>query len=309
MKARIVKILKWVGIAFFVFVTGFLILQRVEFFENAMLNMSFRYNDTSTLEKFSNQLISPEIKYTYYKNIKVRYMQLVTNPTLPYVIFIHGAPGSSADYLEYFKDDTLIAKANLISVDRIGYGYSEYGTFETSLKAQAAAIAKVIEESCTHNNIIIVGHSYGGPIALRLAVDLDRIFKGILLLAPAIDPKNEKEVKIASLGINPWTRWIATPALQVASAEKTTHISELKKLEGYLQKINTPVCHIHGTKDSLVPYENVEFSKRMLDPELLEIITLKNVDHFLPWSHHDLVVDKILELCKAEEITKGIAQF
>jgi len=300
MLTRIVRILKWFGITIIVIIPIFLILQRIEFFNNAMLNMSFRYDDESTIDKFQNSSIAPEIKYTNYRNSKIRYLHLITNPDLPYVVFIHGAPGSSADYLEYFKDKRLIPNVNLISVDRLGYGYSEYGTFETSLINQAEVIEKVIEASLTNDNIIIVGHSYGGPIALQLSIMSKKRFNGIILLAPAIDPENEKEVKIAGLGINPWTRWIATPAIQVASAEKTTHISELQKLEPILVKNHTPVCHIHGTKDSLVPYENVEFSRRMIDPDLLDIITIENVDHFLPWSHHDLVVDKIFEFCEPE---------
>ena len=120
----------------------------------------------------------------------------------------------------------------------------------------------------------------------------------MILLAPAIDPKNEKEVKIASLGTHPWTRWLITPAFRVASVEKSTHIAELKKLEPHLDDIDIPVCLIHGTEDSLVPYANVAFAKEKINPDLLEVISLDGVDHFLPWTHHDLVAVKIIQMIK-----------
>jgi len=276
-------------------------MQRFEVFDNAILNMSFRYDDKKINKIFCDQPVKPEVRYIHYENHQIRYLQLISDPKRPYLVFVHGAPGSSADYHNYFKDEKLFSQVNIISVDRLGYGYSEYGSFETSLKRQAAAIEAVIDAVCKNNDIFIVGHSYGGPIVLQMAIDNANSFKGILLLAPAIDPKNEKEVKIAGLGIHPLTRWLLTPAWRVASAEKLSHVSELEKLAPQLSKISIPIYLMHGTQDSLVPYENVDFAKKKIDPDLLEIITLEGVDHFLPWTHHDLIVNKILQIVVNKE--------
>ncbi len=301
MKTRIFRILKWSFLVLTVLLVVFIIMQRLEAFDNALLNMSFRYDDKKVNKIFSVQPVKPEVKYIHYQNSQIRFLQLISNPDHPYVVFIHGAPGSSADYHNFFKDEKLISKVNIISVDRPGYGYSDYGSFVTSLKRQAEAIQAVIDAVCKNNKILIVGHSYGGPIVLQMAIDNPNSYTAILLLAPAIDPKSEKEVKIASLGIHPLTRWLLTPAWRVASAEKLSHVSELEQLEPQLSKISIPVFLMHGTKDSLVPYENVEFAKEKIDPKLLEIMTLEGVDHFLPWTHHDLIVNKILDIINANE--------
>jgi len=301
MKSKTKKVLKRLGISLLLLLMSFIILQRVEFFESAFLNMSFRYSDQKMMEKLASEPLFPKIQYTSYLDFKIRYVKLSVNPNFPWVVFIHGAPGSSADYLDFFKNEKLTTNVNLISVDRLGYGYSDYGSFEVSLDTQARAIHQIIQEACTNEYIIIVGHSYGGPIALQLAMQTHLQSASLILLAPAIDPDHEKEISLASLGIIPWTRWLITPAWQVASAEKINHVEELRKLESLLNQVSIPVCHIHGTRDSLVPYENLAYSIKKIKPELLECVTLEGVDHFLPWSHHDLVVEKILEYCHQQK--------
>lgn len=294
MKPNGKNFLIWVGICFAAFVI-FWFLIRLEIISHPLVNMSFRFSDKKVESKFEKVALIPEIKYLNNNDRRVRYLHLAIRSDLPYVMFIHGAPGSSADYLNYFKDERLNKKINLISVDRPGYGYSNYGLAETSIQKQAAAIHMVAERECHNTRVVLVGHSYGGPIALRMAADFPKSYHAVVLLAPAIDPKNEKKIKIAALGANKFSGWLIPPAMQVAAHEKITHVQELKKLEPLIKNIQIPVYLIHGTNDSLVPFENVAFARNHLSDNILNIMPLQNVDHFLPWSHHDLVVDKILE--------------
>ena len=260
-----------------------------------MVNMSFRHSDKQLARQFEGEMIKPQIKYITYENRKIRYLEINTDPTLPLVVFIHGAPGSLSDYLRYFHDENLYSKVNLISVDRPGYGNSGFGDSETSLREQCRAIQTIVQ-MYKNQQIVIVGHSYGGPVAVKMAMDFQGFYKGIILLAPALDPSNEKEIKLANLPAKQPIRWLTPPALRVAADEKITHIEELKLIAPDYLKIETPICHIHGDQDSLVPYENLVFSMKKIDPNYLETITLKDVDHFLPWSHYDLVVGKILDM-------------
>ena len=198
-----------------------------------------------------------------------------------------------SDFSAFFNDEELYRKTNIISVDRLGYGNSEFGASETSLKVQGEAIQSIIEKACK-SRPVLVGHSYGGPIAIKMAMDNPVGYKSIILLAPALDPANEKEIILAKLPLIQPIRWLTPPALRVASDEKMTHVNELKKMLGKYHKIEVPVLHIHGTDDSLVPYENLSFSTKNMSPSILETISLDNVDHFLPWSHHDFVRNQIL---------------
>lgn len=129
-----------------------------------------------------------------------------------------------------------------------------------------------------------------------MAAQYPEAVASILLLAPAIDPDNEKEFKSAQLGLSDWSKWMVPPAWRVAAAEKMSHVAELRVLEPELSQINIPICHMHGTRDSLVPYENTAFSRNHFRDGLLEIVTLEKTDHFLPWTHHDQIVEKITHM-------------
>lgn len=267
-----------------------------------MLTMSFRYSDKKIAALFREEDRQPSIKYHKFVGHKMRYVELISNKNLPFVIFIHGAPGSSADYYDYFRNEELYSKVNLISIDRLGYGYSDFGNSQTSIQKQGEAIHSIIEKSCLSNRVILVGHSYGGPIVVRMAMDYPTLYKSLLLLAPALDPENEKEIKIAHLAIAKPTSWLTPVALKVAADEKFTHVDELLKMLPLYNQLKTRVIHIHGTKDSLVPYANLNFSKKHIGAELLEAISLENEDHFLPWSQHEIIVREILKLTSANNV-------
>ncbi len=272
-----------------------IVLLRFEIVGQPILTMSFRYSDRKITSLFRGEDVQPEIKYHNFNGQALRYVELVTNKNLPYVIFIHGAPGSSADYYDYFRNEELYENVNLISIDRLGYGYSDFGNSQTSIQQQGEAIQSIIEKSCLSQQVILVGHSYGGPIAVRMAMDNPTSYKSLLLLAPALDPENEKVIKIARLANIKPTSWITPAALKVAADEKFSHIEELKKMIPFYKKIEIPVCHIHGTKDSLVPYENLDFSIKHFQKNLIEPVILDGEDHFLPWTQKELIVKKIIE--------------
>lgn len=272
-----------------------ILLLRFEIVGQPILTMSFRYSDRKITSLFRGEDVQPEIKYHNFNGQVLRYVELATNKNLPYVIFIHGAPGSSADYYDYFRNEELYEKVNLISIDRLGYGYSDFGISQTSIQQQGEAIQSIIEKSCLSQHVILVGHSYGGPIAVRMAMDNPTSYKSLLLLAPALDPENEKVIKIARLANIKPTSWITPAALKVAADEKFSHSEELRKMIPLYKKIAIPVCHIHGTKDSLVPYENLDFSIKHFPKNIIEPVILDGEDHFLPWSQKELIVKKIIE--------------
>lgn len=299
MKSKGNKYLRIVWMAFKILMAVALViavLLRFEIIGAPIANMSFRYSDEKLLAQFNDQDKIPTIKYLKTNDRTIRYLSINNKSDSPYVIFIHGAPGSLSDYHQYFKDPQIIDNLNLISIDRPGFGFSDFGDAETSLAAQASAIRSVVLKECKNNMILVIGHSYGGPIAVKMAMDNPDAYRAIMLLAPALDPQNEKEIKMAALPNLPVIRWLTPTAIRVATDEKNSHILELEKIEQDYHLIGVPVFHFHGNKDSLVPYENLNFSKRKIDAKLLEPIALKGVDHFLPWSHYDLIKQYILEI-------------
>jgi len=258
--------------------------------------LQFRTSPKGVISEFENSAVVPVIKDVDFDGKNFRYIEVSdANYQKPTIIFIHGAPGSSDNYFQFMKDHTMAAKFDMISVDRLGYGYSDFGNSETSLVVQAKSLASVLEEY-KNTATFLVGHSYGGPVAVKAAVLYPKLVQGIMLLAPAIDPENEKKVGIAWMGKTAPFRWLTPSSLKVATDEKYSHVDELKKMLPDYKKLCIPVIYIHGDEDSLVPFENLAFAEKSIDSNCLKLIALAGEDHFLPWSQEALIKEELFAL-------------
>ncbi len=262
------------------------------------VNLQFRLKDRSVKKVFSGTGVHPSIVYHTIQQRSIRSIELIKENRKPLIIFIHGAPGSSADFYTYLQEPRLIEAANMIATDRPGYGYSDFGKSVTSIPEQANVIASIIQLHKKDRQVLVVGHSYGGPIALQLAADHNYLVNNVILLAPAIDPDCEKFFKIAYLANKKPMRWFIPMALRVAADEKFSHQDELLKLQSKLRKIHQGVCHIHGTSDRLVPFKNLKYAQKWLTNTRLETIILEKENHFIPWTQKQLITKKIIEMCQ-----------
>ncbi len=260
--------------------------------------MQFRKSDSQVKARFNKSGTPHEIIYSNIFDRKIRYIKSGENSE-NLVVFVHGAPGSSQDNYHFLEDSVLRNKTSMIAIDRPGYGYSEFGRSEKSIKRQADIIYELIKNlDSDYENIVFVGHSFGGPIAGILGAENDSIIDKIIMLAPMNDPDLEIIFWISYLAKWPPFRWVTPTAWRVASDEKFSHVKALMEIKGLWKEINTDITHVHGTNDILVPYENVYFSEKHIPAEHLEIIRLEGANHFLPWSHTELVKDLILKSLK-----------
>ncbi len=261
--------------------------------------MQFRTDDVKTLDYFHQKGLAASVRRTEFEGKSMRYVAAVDtlNKHLPLVVFVHGAPGSSDNYTAYLADAELRQNTQMIAVDRLGYGYSEYGCPETSLAKQAASIQHVIDQY-NAEKIILIGHSYGGAIIAKMAMDRPEKILAIIMLAPAIDPDNEKIFWFSHFGRWKLTKWMLNGDLRVAGDEKFSHVRELEKIRMHWKDLKTTVVHIHGQKDKIVPYENLNFSKNHIKAAYLHTINLPNANHFIPWNRFPLVKKEILNICQ-----------
>jgi len=220
----------------------------------------------------------------------------IGDTTLPLVVLVHGSPGSSSAYLDYMQDSSLLEKAQLVAVDRPGFGYSNLGKAEHSLELQAKAFLPILEKYSTRKTIL-VGHSFGGPVIARMAMDFPDLVDGLVIVAGSIDPDLEpKEWWRKPLN---WRilRWMLPKALRVCNQEILPLEGELQKMLPLWQKITVPVTVIQGEKDNLVPKGNADFAKKMLvNSEKVKIDIIEGGNHFILWSLQDKVVQEIIAL-------------
>ena len=224
------------------------------------------------------------------------YCQLGENKELPVVVLVHGSPGALSAYKDYLKDTLLNQRANLIAIDRPGFGYSDFGTAISSLSLQAKGIAAILENFPTQSKVIL-GHSMGGPVISRLVMDYPNLVDGLILVAPSISPALEPSNSWRIVLDYPPFRWLTPTAFRVCNQEIIPLKSELLEMENRWETITCPVTIIQGTVDPLVPKGNADFAKeRLVNSSNVQLKMVEEGNHFILWSEIPLIRNAILEM-------------
>jgi len=256
--------------------------------------LQWRSTDIEIKERFLNAGIPTEISYFNVDSLdlKIRVQKVPSDTATANIVFLHGSPSSLSAWTSYLENDPLLQKANLYAIDRPGYGYSNFGDEMTSITKQATLMSALIN-SYKLNNVIVVGSSYGGPLVARMAA-INTSIKAVVMISPAIDPKQEK--KIWQSNFTQWwlTRWLVPTGYRVAGDEKTIHAEELEKLEKDWDKVTVPVIHIHGDIDDIVPYGNVNYTKEIFSD--ITIVTKTDRGHEIAWKNPELIMPHLFSL-------------
>ncbi len=265
-------------------------------------NMSLRTSDILTKRYFAKRNTPVNIRYVPFAGGTLRYVETgLTADSAPVVLFLHGAPGSCNNFYMYLADSLLRAQARLISMDRPGYGYSNYGQSAPGFAEQAAAV-KTVLDLLSPSKTILVGHSYGGPITAQAALDYPQTIDALLMLSPVNDPDSEPVPWYANFARWRATRWMLSKAWQVSGDEKFAHVAELRKLQPRWKDLRIPVVHMHGKSDFLAPPEgNIALSREHIPAEHLKIVVLPNSNHFIPWTDFETVRGELEAMLKEVE--------
>ena len=152
--------------------------------------VSFSMSDKKLAKYYEGLPEKPESEIYSVDGYQMHYMVLDKAQDAT-VVLIHGTPGSWSAFADYFKDSALYNEAVLVSPDRPGFGKSSYGKPVASLEEQCNLLAPILEKYPAPR--ILVGHSLGGPIVARMAMDHPDLVEGIIMLAPALAPELEPE--------------------------------------------------------------------------------------------------------------------
>lgn len=123
-----------------------------------------------------------EGKYIEISGIKVRYNQIGKGQD---ILFIHGVPGSIEDWEPIIS--SLSSNYRVTVYDRPGHGYSSAEKIGYNLEHNAN-IALGLINALHLENVIVVGHSYGGSVIMALAVRNPHQIKAFIPIAGATYP-------------------------------------------------------------------------------------------------------------------------
>lgn len=261
--------------------------------------LQLRLNDSDLSTRLSVNALSLKagVGYEQLHKRRLRYVE-IGHDSLPLIVFIHGAPSSSAFWLGMMTDSSLLSRAKLLAVDRPGYGFSGFGRAEISVERQAGAIAQLLRKKRAHHDkIIIHGSSYGGTVAARLAMDYPELVDGLLLQSASLAPGAEKTYWI-SYAFQHWLlQWLTPKALHVANMEKLNHAEQLHAMANNWSCIKAPTIILHGSKDWLIYPDNAYYAcDRLSGCTYVKVVMASNRGHDLLWTEPDLLRKSLNEL-------------
>jgi pimeloyl-ACP methyl ester carboxylesterase len=256
--------------------------------------ISFRKTDKEIDDYFQDSALKPSFHSIKTGDRIIHYAEIGPD-SLPLVVFVHGSPGSWTAFIDFFKDSTLYNHAHLLSVDRLGFGKSGLGKVEVSMHKQAQSIADVINAVAPDSSAILVGHSLGGPVIARTAMDYPGQVRSLIVVAGSIDPDLEKKEWFRPIIGSFPIRNLLPVDLDVSNREIRPLRGELIQMLPLWTNIRVPVTVIQGEEDDLVPPGNAAFAKRMLVNAKLNVQMIPEMNHFIPWRRPDLIRDAVLE--------------
>ncbi|MFK7840420.1 MAG: alpha/beta fold hydrolase [Bdellovibrionales bacterium] len=213
------------------------------------------------------------------------------------IVFVHGSPGQWDAWADYLSDDDLLEHFFMIAVDRLGFGGSDNGIHEESLERHARFIMSAVKASLPERrDIIVIGHSYGGPVALQMAIDYPDRVGGLALLAPSIAPDLEVPRWYNHLAALSIVKHLLPSSVRHSNEEILPLKRELNAMQDRLSTIEIPVIVLQGTADKLVPYKNAEFAKTTLINADVTVQLIEDRGHFIPWQDFELVKKTLFKL-------------
>jgi pimeloyl-ACP methyl ester carboxylesterase len=118
------------------------------------------------------------------------------------IVLLHGA-GSNLEDMHLALGERLATRHRVILVDRPGLGFSARKAGEGGSPAYQAEVLREVLDRLGIDRAVIVGHSWGGTLALTFALDFPERVMGLVLIAPPTHP--------GLWGMNKLNALLATP--------------------------------------------------------------------------------------------------
>lgn len=259
-------------------------------------------NEGRSINEYYRTHDKPEFQFSQHGELKLRYLES-GDRSKPTVVFIHGSPGNWAFFASYINEPTLQREAHLIAIDRPGWAGStlDDGEFEPGIEGQSILMTDwLCELSATSGNVILVGHSLGGTLAPRLAMDHPDCVTAILILAGPLDPDLASPRWYNHLARVPPFGWLADKLIDDGMRQSNKEMMilkpELEKMRPMWEKLTIPVIVMQGDKDRLVSAKHADFAEKMMPNSNLEVIRLPDDGHFFLYTNKAVVLRQIRSL-------------
>ncbi len=246
------------------------------------------------------------------------------------VVLIHGNPGSTKDWTHL--SGLLAVRHKIVAFDRPGHGQSQRPKHgDASVEVQASLLHDALKQLHIVRPII-VGHSWGGALALDYAITYPKEVAGLVLLAPAAYESQDDDGFLAGLPAVPvigdaatyvltpllaatvvrsnlkkafspdpvppgyertmLAEWTKPKKVKAYALDNASLNSSLKKLSLRYSEITVPVSILTGDSDLIV--SGKENAERLHEAlPKSHLIILPKTGHELPVNRSQAIVDEI----------------
>lgn len=210
------------------------------------------------------------------------------------IIFVHGTPGSYAAFRSYLNDSVMQEKFHMISVTRPGWR-NDGDAKVPSLEKQAAALRPLLDMDRSGKGALLMGHSYGGPVIARTAMDYPELVAGLIFVAATGDPELSGPRWYNRFAVA-LPRFVLGASLKGANAEIMPLRPQLEAMLPRWQDLTMPALIVQGDKDRLVHPGNALFMQRMLVNSDVRFLNREGLGHFVLWEEASMIRDNLIEL-------------
>ena len=204
------------------------------------------------------------------------------NRSLPVLFFIHGSPKSWTFFQDYLCDDILLENYCIVSVDRPGFGHSDFRKAER-IPEQARILCSLLDQISPDRPVYLVGHSLGAPVAVTMAAKRPSMIKGLVLAAGALDTGAETAKIWRKFLMIPPVSTLVPGALRPSNEELCYLGEDLFDIQPHFTEVLCPVYLVHAYDDRIVPHQQSEnASKLFINSPRVKLVTLPSGGHFFP---------------------------
>lgn len=280
------------------------------------------------------QCKQPAEYFINIENTRVRYVEAGAGPV---VVLIHGNAGSVDDF-DFRSLGLLCRDHRVIAVDRPGHGKSERpGDADAKLQYQT----RLLHETLSYLGVtrpVLVGHSWGGSLALAYAVEYPTELSAIVLLAPAAyadggpDQFMRAVLKTPVVGDVSLTvgrvllgehllkkelqkafypdsvpdeylrhassSWLRHNQVRAILEDEYTLDKDLERVSSHYSEISIPVVIVTGDRDKVVSAKHNAYRLKTSIAHA-QLIELKNTGHQVPQTHPESIFNAVTLISKS----------
>ena len=190
------------------------------------------------------------------------------------MLFLHGFGGQANQWMYQLR--TFSDANHVIAMDQRGHGRSDKSAHDYSLQCLQADIQAVLDTLGVTEKIILIGHSFGGAVAVEYAVQHPEHIERLILIATAgefnLNPIYRSLLRLpypTLQAMSPFTRgWLGAPP-NILKAWYNTALSKWKGLNQF-QSLSMPTLVIRGHHDRVFERPLFEEVARLI-PDAEEI--------------------------------------